>query len=138
MIGAQPERKLKKRRSKNVRLIICIFSSIIALINAGVNRVKSVFYGKRYFIFRRGSSVPSCTFRPTSYAKTKQPLFPVRPMVLLWHSYSQIFAYFTAKIIIYFTMTGDCGCFLLLAVHIHCMPRAFSEKLTPKILKMAD
>jgi hypothetical protein len=33
---------------------------------------------------------------------------------------------------------GDCGCFLLLAVHVHGVPRAFSEKFTPTILKVAD
>jgi hypothetical protein len=70
--------------------------------------------------------------------KKKHRLIRVRLMRLLWHSYSQIFTYFTAKIIIYLTMTGDCRCFLLLAVHIHCVPRAFSKKLTPTILKMAD
>ncbi|OGP62190.1 MAG: hypothetical protein A2169_14275 [Deltaproteobacteria bacterium RBG_13_47_9] len=56
----------------------------------------------------------------------------------LWLFYSQIFTYFAAKIVIYLTMTGDCGCFLLLAVHIHCVPGIFSEKLTPTILKRAD
>jgi hypothetical protein len=43
-----------------------------------------------------------------------------------------------AKIVIYLTMAGNCGCLLLLAIHIHCMPRTFSEKFTPTILKVTD
>jgi len=76
--------------------------------------------------------------RQSPMPKNLTRLIRVRLMRLLWLSYSQVFTYFTAKIVIYLTMTGDCGCFPLLAVHIHGVPGAFSEKLTPTILKMAD
>lgn len=59
-------------------------------------------------------------------------------MGLLWHSYSQIFTYFTAKIVIDFMMAGDCGCFLFFTIHIYCVSRALSKKFTSTILKMAE